>query len=116
VSSIGVDIVISPHLAAISRILQFIRKGKVLSVASFTKENAEAIEIIAMDTSDLVNRPLRDIKFPRGAIIGAVVRDKEIIIPTGETIILPGDRVIIFTLTSAIPSVEKTLMVKMEYW
>ena len=116
VSSIGVDIVISPHLAAISRILQFIRKGKVLSVASFAKENAEAIEIIAMDTSDLVNRPLRDIKFPRGAIIGAVVRDKEIIIPTGETIILPGDRVIIFTLTSAIPSVEKTLMVKMEYW
>jgi trk system potassium uptake protein TrkA len=116
VSSIGVDIVISPHLAAISRILQFIRKGKVLSVASFTKENAEAIEIIALDTSDLVNRPLRDIKFPRGAIIGAVVRDKEIIIPTGETIIIPGDRVIIFTLTSAIPSVEKTLMVKMEYW
>ncbi|MCK5257776.1 MAG: Trk system potassium transporter TrkA, partial [Deltaproteobacteria bacterium] len=116
VSNIGVDVVISPHLSAISRILQFIRKGKVLSVASFTKENAEAIEIIAMDTSDLVNRPLRDIKFPRGAIIGAVVRDKEIIIPTGETIILPGDRVIIFTLTSAIPSVEKTLMVKMEYW
>ena len=116
ISNIGVDVVISPHLAAISRILQFIRKGKVLSVASFTKENAEAIEIIALDTSDLVNKPLRDIKFPKGAIIGAVVRDKDIIIPTGDTIILPGDRVIIFTLTSAIPLVEKTLMVKMEYW
>jgi len=116
VSNIGVDVVISPHLAAISRILQFIRRGKVLSVASFHKENAEAIEIVALETSDLVNRPLREIKFPKGAIIGAVVRDKEIIIPTGDTIILPGDRVIIFTLTSAIPSVERTLMVKMEYW
>jgi trk system potassium uptake protein TrkA len=114
VSNIGVDVVISPHLAAISRILQFIRKGKVLSVASFQKENAEAIEIVALETSDLVNRLLRDIKFPKGAIIGAVVRGEEIIIPTGNTIILPGDRVIIFTLTSAIPSVEKTLMVKME--
>ena len=116
VSNIGVDTVVSPHLSAINRILQFIRKGKVLSVASFHEESAEAIEILALDTSDLVNKPLRDIKFPRGAIIGAVVRDTEIIIPTGDTIILPGDRVIIFTLTSAIPSVEKTLMVKMEYW
>ena len=116
VSSVGVDIVVSPHLAAISRILQFIRKGKVLSVASFNKENAEAIEIVALETSDLVNKPLKDIKFPKGAIIGAVVRDEEIIIPTGNTIILPGDRVIIFTLTSTIPSVEKRLMVKMEYW
>ena len=116
VSNIGVDTVVSPHLSAINRILQFIRKGKVLSVASFHEESAEAIEIVALDTSDLVNKPLRDIKFPRGAIIGAVVRDTEIIIPTGDTIILPGDRVIIFTLTSAIASVEKTLMVKMEYW
>ena len=116
VSNIGVDVVISPHLSAISRILQFIRKGKVLSVASFHKENAEAIEIVALETSDLVNKPLRDIKFPRGAIIGAVVREKEIIIPTGDTLILPDDRVIIFTLTSAIPSVEKTLTVKLDYW
>jgi trk system potassium uptake protein TrkA len=114
--NIGVDTVVSPHLSAINRILQFIRKGKVLSVASFHEESAEAIEIVALDTSDLVNKPLRDIKFPRGAIIGAVVRDTEIIIPTGDTVILPGDRVIIFTLTSALPLVEKTLMVKMEYW
>ncbi len=116
VSNIGVDNVISPHLSAISRILQFIRKGKVLSVASFHKENAEAIEVVALETSDLVNKPLRDIKFPKGAIIGAVVKDNDIIIPTGDTIILPGDRVIIFSLSSAITSVEKTLMVKMEYW
>ena len=116
VSNIGVDVVISPHLAAISRILQFIRKGKVLSVASFHEDNAEAIEIVALETSDLVNKPLRDIKFPKGAIIGAVVREEAIIIPTGDTIILPEDRVIIFSLTSAIPSVEKTLTVKMDYW
>lgn len=116
VSNIGVDTVVSPHLSAINRILQFIRKGKVLSVASFYEENAEAIEIVALDTSDLINKPLRNIKFPRGAIIGAVVRDRDIIIPTGDTIIRSGDRVIIFTLTSAIPSVERMLMVKMEYW
>ena len=69
-----------------------------------------------METSDLVNRPLKDIQFPRGAIVGAVVRDRDIIIPTGATVILPGDRVIIFSLTSAIAEVEKTLTVKIEYW
>jgi hypothetical protein len=39
-----------------------------------------------------------------------------VIIPNGSTVIQPGDRVMIFALTSAIKEVEKSLMVKLEYW
>jgi len=116
VHSLGIDVVVSPRLAALNRILQFLRRGKILSVSTLPDENAEAFEAVALETSDLVGRPLKDINFPKEAIIGAVVRDSQVIIPGGKTVIRPGDRVTIFTLTSAIPKVEKALTVKLEYW
>ncbi|MFC1590992.1 Trk system potassium transporter TrkA [Thermodesulfobacteriota bacterium] len=116
ISSIGIDLVINPNMCAVNRILQFIRKGKILSVASFYERNAEAIEAIALDTSDLVNKPLAKLNFPKDAIIGAIVRDDVLIVPRGDSVISPGDRVIIFALSTAISRVEKMLMVKLEYW
>lgn len=116
ISTLGVDVVLNPQMAAVNRILRYIRRGKVLSVATMSEERAEAIEVVALETSDLVNRPLKEIHFPRDAIIGAVVRDGQAIIPQGETVILPGDRVIIFAKRQAIPEVEKALTVKFEYF
>jgi len=116
VTEIGIDLVINPHLCAINRILQFIRKGKILSVASFYEKNAEAIEAVALETSDIVNKPISRLKFPEHAVIGAIVRDGRLIIPNGDSIIMPDDRVIIFSLASDIARVEKMLTVKIEYW
>lgn len=116
VHSIGVDVVVSPRLAAVNKIIQFLRRGKILSVSSLPEENAEAFEAVAMETSDIVGRPLREIEFPEGAIVGAIVRGPAVIIPKGSTVIQPGDRVMIFALASAIKEVEKALMVKLEYW
>jgi trk system potassium uptake protein TrkA len=116
VTNIGIDLVINPNLCAINRILHFIRKGKILSVASFYEKNAEAIEAVALETSDLVNKPLNKLNFPKHAIIGAILRDNELIVPRGDSVISPGDHVIIFALSSAVPHVEKMLMVKLEYW
>ena len=116
VHSIGVDVVVSPRLVAVNKIMQFLRRGKILSVSSLAEENAEAFEAVAMETSDIVGRPLREMEFPRDAIVGAIVRGPEVIIPNGSTVIQPGDRVMIFALTPAIKEVEKTLMVKLEYW
>jgi trk system potassium uptake protein TrkA len=74
------------------------------------------VEFIALETSDITNRPIKDIKFPKGTIIGAILRNDEVIIPWGDTVILPGDHVILVMLRSAIPQVEKILTVKMEYY
>jgi trk system potassium uptake protein len=116
VHSIGVDVVISPRLAAVNKIIKFIRRGKILSISALPGENAEFFEAVAMETSDIVGRPLRDLQFPRDAIVGALVRGQEVIIPSGSTVVQPGDRVMIFALTSAVKEVEKILMVKLEYW
>jgi trk system potassium uptake protein TrkA len=116
VTTIGVDVMVSPRLAAVSRILQFVRRGKVLSVAQLDGEEAEAIEFVALETSEVVNKRLNTIRFPKGAIVGAVVRGGEVIIPRGKDLILPDDRVIVFALGKAIPKVEKALTVKLEYF
>jgi trk system potassium uptake protein TrkA len=116
ISAIGIDTVVSPRLSAVRAILQYIRRGKIISVAPLKGEHAEAIEAEALETSDIVNVPLSRVKFPKGAIVGAIVRGDEIIIPRGESIIVPKDRLIIFSLQEVIPKLEKLLTVKLEYF
>ncbi len=116
VSAIGIDTVVSSRLSAIRAILQYIRKGKVISVAPLKGEHAEAIEAEALETSDIVNIPLAKVKFPKGALVGAVVRGEEIIIPKGDTVIQPKDRLIIFALQKVVPKLEKLLTVKLDFF
>jgi len=115
-SAIGIDTVVSPRLAAVRAILQYIRPGKILSVAPLKGEHAEAIEAEALETSDIVNTPLHKVKMPKGAIVGAIFREDEILIPKGDTVIKPGDRLIIFALQQVLPKLEKLLTVKLEYF
>ncbi len=115
-SAIGIDVVVNPRLAGASRILQFLRRGKVISVSMLPGEGVEAIEFEAMEMSQLVGRPLRKIRFPLGAILGAVQRGSEFLIPDGETIIQPGDRVVVFTRREALSKIEKLVTVPIEYF
>ena len=110
---LGINATIAPRIAAVDRILQFVRKGRVLSVTTFREEEAEAIELIATDSKKYVGRRLRDIRFPRGAIVGAIVRpDGEVIVPRGEVSIQARDRVIFFALESAVPELESEFLVE----
>jgi len=116
VSALGLDTVINPRMTAVREILHYIRKGRIISVAPLREEQAEAMEAEALETSDIVNVPLSKVRFPRGAIVGAVIRGEEIIIPRGSTVIRPRDRLIIFASQKVIPQLEKLLTVKLEYF
>jgi trk system potassium uptake protein TrkA len=116
VSAIGIDTIVSPRLSAVKAILQYIRRGKIISVAPLKGEHAEAIEAEALETSDIVDRPISRIKFPKGTLVGAIIRGDEIIIPRGDTLIKGKDRLIIFTLQKVIPQLEKLLTVKLDYF
>jgi trk system potassium uptake protein len=115
-SMIGIQQVVSPRLSAINSILQHIRRGKVLSAKSIKGEQAEVMEALALETSDIVGKPLKNISFPKGTLVTGIIRGDNITIPSGESVIEPGDRIIIFAQRSAIPRVEKILMVKLEYF
>ncbi len=116
INSLGIDSAISPQLTAVSRIMQFLRKGLVVAVEEIRHKNAEGIEFVALETSDAVGRPLSDIRFPDGALVIAVVHEGEVVIPRGDTVIRPKDRVVIFAERNAIAKVEKLFSVKLEYF
>ena len=114
--AIGIEQVVSTRLSAINTILQHIRRGKVLSSIAIKGEQAEVMEALALATSEIVDKPLKKISFPKGAIVVGIIRREDIIIPTGESVIQPDDRIIIFAIRQAIPKVEKILAVKLEYF
>jgi trk system potassium uptake protein TrkA len=114
--AIGIEQVVSPRLSAINSILQHIRRGKVLSAISLKGEQAEVSEAVALETSEIVEKPLRSISFPKGAMVAGIISKGNIIIPTGDSVIRPEDRVIILARKEAIPKIEKILAVKLEYF
>jgi trk system potassium uptake protein TrkA len=113
---IGLEQVVSPRLSAVNTILQHIRRGKVLSAKAIKYEQAEVMEAVALETSDIVGKPIKKISFPKGALVISIIRNDNIIIPTGESVIEPNDRIIIFAIRQAIPKIEKILAVKLEYF
>jgi trk system potassium uptake protein TrkA len=114
--AIGIEQVVSPRLSAVNTILQHIRRGKVFSAISIKGEQAEVMEALALETSDIVDKPLKRISFPKGSMVAGIIRGDDIIIPTGDSVIQPDDRIIIFAIRQAIPKVEKILAVKLEYF
>ena len=113
--AIGIEKVVSSRLSAINTILQHIRSGRVLSAIFIKGEQAEVIEAEAMETSDIVGKPLKRIRLPKGVLVASVIRGDEVIIPSGDTIIEAGDHTIIFARREAISKMEKILVVKLEY-
>ena len=94
-----IDIAISPQQVTIGALLAHIRRGDVVAVHSLRKGFAEAIEAVAHgdeNTSKVVGRKISELKLPKGAAIGAIVRDDEVLIGKPELIIEPEDHVIMF--------------------
>jgi trk system potassium uptake protein TrkA len=105
---LGINSTFSTRLVVVDRILQFVRKGQVLSVTTFREEEeAEAIELLATPGSKFVGKKLRDVHLPRGVIVGAIVRPSgEVIVPRGDGVIQEKDRVIFFCLEQLVPQLE----------
>ncbi|MBG0776433.1 MAG: Trk system potassium transporter TrkA [Desulfovibrionaceae bacterium] len=116
VRAIGIEHSVSTRLSAINSILQYVRRGKVISSVSIKGEEAEAMEAIAQENSEIVGKPLRLLDFPKGALILCVIRGDEVLIPTGDTVINPQDRIVILSTRQTVSKVEQALMVKLEYY
>lgn len=115
VTTIGVDVVLNPRLLAANAILQYVRRGKVLSVASL-RDEYELLEVETLESSDLADKKVQEIAWPEGSLVLALQRDGEVIIPMGETEIRPHDKVLLFAEKAVIPKIEKLLAVKLEYF
>jgi trk system potassium uptake protein TrkA len=113
---LGIDVVVNPRVITVSTILQYIRRGRIRSVHSIGENFGELIEAEALETSSLVGKAIRDAKLPAGVIVAAVVRDDEIIMADGETVVNVGDRVILFATKDAVHKVERMFAVRLEFF
>lgn len=116
VSTLGIDVVVSPRNITASTILQQIRRGRIHAVHALREGFGELIEAEALETSPLVGTPLRDVKLPTGVMVGAVVRNGQVINPRGTTIVQNKDRVILFAASEAVRKVERLFSVRLEYF
>ncbi|WMI68410.1 Trk system potassium transporter TrkA [Mangrovimonas sp. YM274] len=105
--SIGIDTLINKKLLAANNIFRYIRKGEVVAMTKLNNMNAELLEFVVNQSSKISDKLIKDLDFPRSAIIGGVIRDGEGLIPLGNFKISAGDRVVVCCLPRSIVEVEK---------
>jgi len=116
VTTLGIDVLVNPRAITVSTILQHIRRGRIRAVHSLRDGFGEIIEAEALETSPLVGSQIREGKLPSGVIIGAIVRDGEVIIPRGDTDVRARDRVILLATAGSVKKVEKLFAVRLEFF
>ena len=105
--SMGVDAVINKKLITASRIFKFTLSSKVRFIKYMSGTNAEVLEYIVSPDTKITKAPLKDINFPRNAIIGGIIRGNDSYIAVGDTVIEAYDRVAVFALPEAVKEVDK---------
>lgn len=103
----GVDAVINKKVITAGRIFRFTMSTKVRTVKVIGGADAEVIEYIVNPDSKITKGPIREVNFPKDAVIGGIIRGNEAFIAAGETQIKPYDRVVIFALPTALGRIEK---------
>ncbi len=95
---VGVDVVFSPRLVTAGAILRQVRREEIVAVTLLEGAKAEAIEVDVRPGSRVTGRQLKDIRFPKRVLVGAVVRNGATFIPNGKSVLETGDRIVLFTL------------------
>lgn len=105
IERVGIDVVISARLLSASEVLAFVRRGGVTRVSILEGAKAEAVEVIVQKGTRAEGKKLMDVKLPKSCLVCAYVRKNKAAIPNGNTILLAGDKIILFCLRGAAPEV-----------
>ncbi len=104
---LGIDAAISPRRSTAGTIARFVKRGAVVSAEQLGFTGAEILQYRLDKSSPAVGTPLRDLGFPADAVIGAVIKKRGVETPGGQTVLKPGDEVLVFALPSGLAAVEK---------
>jgi trk system potassium uptake protein len=116
VMGLGIDAVVNPRSITVSRILQYVRRGRIRSVHSLREGMAEVIEAEVMETSAIANKAVESVKLPNGCRLGAVVREQQIFVARPGVVLRPKDRIIVLASHEAVKSLERWFSVRLEFF
>ena len=105
--TIGIDTLINKKLIAASNIFKHIRKGEILALANLHNIDAEVFEFEVQPNSKVTQKPIKELRFPREAVFGGIIRDGKPYMSFGDFQIQSGDKAIVFCLPEAISIVEE---------
>ena len=103
-----VDVIVDPNEALanlILRVVHYPRHTKAFSIIE--RINAEMLEVVLHEDNELLGKTLAQIKLQKGVVVALLGRGDKVLVPTGSTQLLAGDRVILFALTSMMPEAAK---------
>lgn len=113
---LDIDAYINPRATTVSSILRHIRHGRVRTVYSIGDAEAEVIEAQVLSTSPLAGRTIREIDFPEGVLVGAVMKGRDVLKPASDTRIDEGDVIVLFVMASDVSEVERLLQVSIDFF
>jgi trk system potassium uptake protein TrkA len=94
-------------LIAASYIYRFTLNAEISNVKCLTSSDAEVFEFIAKPGTRILQKPIRELDFPKEALIGGIIRGENGYVATGDMLIHAGDKVVVFTLPSGIKKLER---------
>ena len=104
--TIGINTLINKKLIAASSIFRHIRKGEILALANLHNIDAEVFEFEVLPRAKVTKKPIKELKLPRDAVFGGIIRDGKALMSFGDFQIREGDKAIVFCLPEAISTVE----------
>lgn len=105
--SIGIDSLINKKLAAANFIYRYIRRGDFVTLSTIHGIDSEVMEFNVTSKCDVTEKAIKDLNLPKGAIIGGVIRNNEGLIPNGDFIIQPQDKVVVFAKSECAKKVSR---------
>jgi len=113
---LDIDAYINPRATTVSSILRHIRHGRVRAIYSLGDAEAELIEAQILSTSPMSGRLIREIEFPEGVLVGAVMKGDKVLKPMGDLRVDAGDVIALFAMASDVREVERLLQVSIDFF
>ena len=105
-SSLKIDDLIDPRMDTVSTILKHVHKGTIETAYTILNGEYEVIEADIIETSELINKELKNSNLPDEIRIGAILRNDKILIPRSNSKFEKGDTVVFLSKRDQIPLVE----------
>jgi trk system potassium uptake protein TrkA len=102
---LGIDLAISPRVLCANRILRFVRSTAIESIAVLGEGRAEVLDLQARFRGKRKEHTVKQLGLPQGSVLGAIVRDEEVTIPHGDSVVKDGDHVIVFSVPENVEAV-----------
>jgi trk system potassium uptake protein TrkA len=116
IHAFGIDAQVNPRAITVSRILQFVRRGRIRGVHSVHHGAGELIEAEALETAPIVGKTIKELGLSDGVRFGVILRNGKILSPRGGTEIEPKDRAILFARAEHVREVEQMFRVSPDYF